>query len=290
MNNIANSKYSIEKIVEKIEEKMPSLSPTAAKVIELVNNINCSPLELTKVIKLDPVLSAKVLKVVNSSYFALPQKITSLERAIIMLGLNTIKNLALSAALLSQFEVKGQKYLLDMKEFWKHSLAVGIVAKKIAIKRNIPKTEIEDYFLAGLIHDLGLLIENIFYPDEFASILKKSTEIGLINAEEEELNKLNHCKIGKAIGEKWNLSQKLINALYLHHDLPMVGENFEFILTISFANIICKKNNKGLVIDKISGEINPIIFNILNITEETINEIVEQLDAEIEKAQEFLKI
>ena len=90
--------YTLESVAKMLEENIPSLSPTASKVIQLANNINTPPPELTKAIKLDPVLSAKVLKLVNSSYFALSNQIVSLEKAVILLGLNTIKNLALSAA------------------------------------------------------------------------------------------------------------------------------------------------------------------------------------------------
>lgn len=287
---MANSYYSIENILEKIEEKMPSLSPTSTKVIQLVNDMNCSPFELTKVIKLDPVLSARVLKVVNSSYFALPQKITSLERGVIMLGLNTIKNLALSAAVLSQFEAHGTKYAFDVQAFWKHSLAVGVTAKYIAQKRNISKKIIEDYFLGGLIHDLGLLVENQFYPDETSIILKKSLSAGIIKAEIEELNGLNHCIIGKAVGEKWNLSKNLIEVLYMHHDTPMIGEHIDFTLTIYLSNIICKNNSIGLVIDNTPIAVNPVIYKILGIDENIEMEVLAILNDEIQKAMEFLKL
>ncbi len=89
--------YTIDEVAEKLEANMPSLSPTATKVVELAGNIDCPPAELTKAIKLDPMLSAKVLKLVNASYFSLSQKVLSLEKAVIMAGTNTIKNLALSA-------------------------------------------------------------------------------------------------------------------------------------------------------------------------------------------------
>lgn len=284
--------YTIEEIIEKIEDKMSSLSPTTAKVLQLVNDMNCSPMELTKVIKLDPVLSAKVLKVVNSSYFSVSQKITSLERAIIMLGLNTIKNLALSAAVLSQFTDKNFSYAFNVQEFWKHSLAVAVTAKLIAVERKISKLFVENYFIAGLLHDIGLLIENMAYPEEMKQIIEKvnQSSINIIEAEENILQGLNHCKIGAALGKNWNLSEDLISVMKKHHEIELVGEDIEFNLTIYLANIICKKNNIGLVLEKKDYEIDPVVFRALELPDTIEQQISDKLNEELKKAMEFLKL
>jgi HD-like signal output (HDOD) protein len=284
--------YTIEEIIETIEDKMSSLSPTTAKVLQLVNDMNCSPMELTKVIKLDPVLSAKVLKVVNSSYFSVSQKVTSLERAIIMLGLNTIKNLALSAAVLSQFAQKNFSYAFDVNEFWKHSLSVAVTAKLIAAERKISKLFIENYFIAGLLHDIGLLVENMCYQNEMKEIISevKTNQKSLIEVEESVLNGLNHCKVGKALGEKWNLSNDLITVMEKHHDIELVGEQVEFNLTVYLANIICKKNNVGLVIEELDYSIPTVVFKALGLTADIEEKISNNLNDEIQKAMEFLKL
>lgn len=281
--------YTISEVIENIDDKMSSLSPTTAKVLQLVNNINCSPMELTKVIKLDPVLSAKVLKVVNSSYFSFAQKITSLERAIIMLGLNTIKNLALSAAVLGQFDKKFT-YAFNVQDFWKHSLAVAVTSKIIATQRKVSKMVVENYFIAGLLHDIGILVENVSYPDDMKTVIDESNDNNFIEIEERILNGLNHCKIGKSLAEKWNLSKDLIDVIEKHHELELVGENIEFRLTVYLANIICKKNNVGLVFGKAQESIDPIVFKVLGLPDNIEEEIVEKLNVEIIKAMEFLKI
>lgn len=282
--------YTIETVAQKLEENMPSLSPTASKVMQLANNINTSPPELTKVIKLDPVLSAKVLKLVNSSYFALQNEIVSLEKAVIMLGLNTIKNLALSAAVLAQMETEDQLKEFDGEGFWKHSLAVGVTAKLIAIKRNIDKKIVEDYFIAGLLHDLGLLAEMKIFPEEGERILQSLGDISLLDAEEVILDGLSHCSVGKLLGERWNLSEELSNVLLLHHTPFTVDTPSELVLSVYLANIICKNNAVGLVLDSPPIEVDSRVYDTLNIDSSIDKEILEVLEDEITKATEFLKV
>ena len=282
--------YSIETVEQKLEENMPSLSPTASKVMQLANNINTSPPELTKVIKLDPVLSAKVLKLVNSSYFALSNEIVSLEKAVIMLGLNTIKNLALSAAVLAQMETKDQLKGFDGNGFWKHSLAVGVTAKLIAKKRNIDKKVIEDYFIAGLLHDLGFLAEMKIFPEEADRILQSLGDISLIDAEEVILEGLNHCSVGKLLAKRWHLTDGLSNVLLLHHTPFAVDEPSELVLSVYLANIICKNNAVGLVLDAPPIEIDARAYEKLTIDSSIDKEILDVLEEEITKATEFLKV
>lgn len=283
--------YTLESAAKMLEENIPSLSPTASKVIQLANNINTPPPELTKAIKLDPVLSAKVLKLVNSSYFALSNQIVSLEKAVIMLGLNTIKNLALSAAVLAQVEAKKKVENFDQEGFWKHSLAVGVTAKLIAQRRGIDKKVIEDYFIAGLLHDLGVLAESKIFPEEFQRIILSVESISLLDAEEVILEGLSHCRIGKVLAERWNLSGDLPNVLLMHHKpFEQNEEPSEMTLSVYLANIICKNNGVGLVLDQPPIEINPRAFQKLGIEASIEAEILEVLESEIGKATEFLKV
>lgn len=279
-----------ETVMQMLEENMPSLSPTTSKIMQLANNINTSPPELTKVIKLDPVLSAKVLKLVNSSYFALGNHIVSLEKSVIMLGLNTIKNLAISAAALTQMASPEEQTDFDSKEFWKHSLAVGVTAKLIAQKRNVSKKIIEDYFIAGLLHDLGILIEQKMFPNEFAKVLQYSPKDGLLLSEEIEMGEMNHCQLGKILGERWKLSPDLIDVIVSHHE-PVDGlANVDLNHTVYLANIICKNNNIGLVLDKTPVEVEPGFYEKIGLTASIEQIVLKDIESEINKAMEFLQV
>ena len=112
--------------------KMPSLPISVTKVIEICNDPRTSPADLNSVIRIDPVLMGNVMKLINSAYYGLSDQVTSLVRAIIMLGINTVKNLSLSTAILGTLSTKDQFQALNMDGFWRHSLCVGAAAKLIA--------------------------------------------------------------------------------------------------------------------------------------------------------------
>ncbi len=281
--------YRTEYVAEMIEENLPSLSPTTAKVLELANDINCSPTELTRVIKLDPVLSAKVLRLVNSAFFGLRVKIVSLEKATILLGLNTIKNLALSAAVLSQVGSKKRSQVINSEGFWKHSLGVGVAARMIAEKRGTSRAERDNYFIAGMLHDLGLIVEAQIFPKEMKGILADCRVNGLLAAEEARLEGLNHCQVGQILANRWNLSPDLLSTMVRHHQPLFDGDHSDLNLTIYLANIICKNNKIGLVLDQIPIEVEPSVFERLSLKPKLVDDILESLEGEIDKAVEFLK-
>ena len=140
--------------------KMPSLPVSAGKVLEVCKNINVNPSDLNQVISLDPVLTGKLLQLINSAYYGLGTHITSVIRAITMLGLNTVKNLVLSTAILSILPKNKDINGLNMEGFWHHSLCVGVTSKLLAEKQGIDSKYHNEYFTAGLLHDLGKISLN----------------------------------------------------------------------------------------------------------------------------------
>ena len=136
------------KMIDRIQRyinNMPSLPTSIAKVTEICDNPKTSPSDLTRIISLDPVLMGKVLKLVNYVYYGMKnQQVTSLARAIIILGLNTVKNLALSTAILGNLSrAEKNDSGVNRAEFWQHSLCVGVTAKLLAMKRGIDHNSIE---------------------------------------------------------------------------------------------------------------------------------------------------
>ena len=148
-------------------KRMPSLSTTVSKVLEICSRPDTVPNDLNKVISLDPVLTGQVLKLINSAYYSLTNKVTSLTRAIIMLGLNTVKNLVLVTAIIRSVGQTKKSKVLPIKKFWAHSIGVGVAAKLFAAALDVSIGEREEYFVAGLLHDLGKLP----FGDEYAEVL-----------------------------------------------------------------------------------------------------------------------
>ncbi len=207
--------------------RMPSLSTTMSKVLEICKNPLASANDLNRVISLDPVLTGKVLKPINSAYYAPGEPITSLTRAIIILGLNTIKNLALSSAIVGTMRGQGASSSGLMNDFWLHSLSTGVITRLLAAYRGVPSQEREEYFVAGFLHDLGKIPLLSLYPDRYRELLRdfREPDQGARHRQEEEIFGVGHCQIGTLIAGKWHLGPQITRALRDHHLNPTGPDN-----------------------------------------------------------------
>jgi len=272
--------------------KMPSLPTTVGKILEIANNPQASPADLNKVINLDPVLMGKVLKLINSAYYSLPNKITSLARAIIMLGINTVKNLALNTAVLSNVVSSAGRQALDLNGFWRHSIAVGVTAKMIAQRRKVDQKHIEEYFIAGLLHDIGKVPLNNRLPEEYLRALASagSSRISLWQAEQTSIG-INHVEVGLLVADNWSLGQNVRDAVEFHHQpTDYSGSSKEIVWIVAAANYLVVSAEIGFSGDLYPSQLPEQVFQYLKIDLGFLDEIEEEVGKRIEQAQIFLKI
>jgi len=274
-------------------DRMPSLSTTVTKVLEICNRPNTSPNDLNRVISLDPVLTGQVLKLINSAYYSLPNQITSLIRAIIMLGLNTVKNLALSTAILGTLGREESFRSLHMDGFWIHSICVGVAAKIIASNLGVPTAMREEFFVAGLLHDLGKIPLNHRFADEYSQVLEltRLDQGPLLRAETMVLG-LDHGLVGGMIAAKWQLSEAMSVALGQHHDPEGAPEEHRYMAAVvALANMYANIHDIGYSGDPYQ-EWPAVrhVLGMLNMSWGDLDELGEAVGREIEKAQIFLHV
>ena len=287
------TKEDRKRIIQEYILNIPSFSTTVVKVLEICNNPDTSPNELNMVISLDPVLTGKVLTLINSAYYAFPKNVSSLTKAIIMLGINTVKNLALSTAILDSIGGKNSFQALSMDEFWLHSICTGVTCKILASSIGVPFAEREGYFLAGLLHDLGKIPLNNLFPDEYNHALEiaKSKKIQLYQGENLIFG-ANHCLIGRMIAKKWKLNEILADAIYLHHNPGKAKEEDRQLTSIvAIANIYANMLEMGSAKDLCTDE--EALTNLLNslgIDFSKLSDISKNITEEIENAKIFLQL
>lgn len=207
----------IRKDLFEIVEKMPAFPQSVHRVLELTSDIDSDPKILVEVIQNDPILVTKILRLVNSPYFGLAQRMTSINHAVVYIGINTVKNLALSAATLGVLP-RTNSAGFDMDKFLLHSLSTAIIGRILGRRLHVPEREVFDYFLSGLLHDFGKIVFAHFMPQEFRMALEMAKNGGmpLYEAETKVLT-ADHTQIGARLGEKWHLPPHVVACLRNHH-------------------------------------------------------------------------
>jgi putative nucleotidyltransferase with HDIG domain len=169
-------------------------------------------------------MTMKVLKLVNSAYFGLSRPINSINHGVVYVGINTIKNLALSIAAIGMLP-KSNKAGLDMNQFLAHSLGVATVAKLLATYLGVPDKDATDFFVAGLLHDFGKVVLAQFKPEEFRLCLDQATEQARsLHEVEMETQGISHDVIGGRLAEAWKLPPALSHAIHYHHQPDLGAE------------------------------------------------------------------
>ncbi len=198
-------------------EKMPAFPKSVQKLLELTRDINCQPKDLVSVIETDPVMTVKILKVLNSAYYSLPNKITSINRSVVYLGINTIKNLALSIAAIGVLP-KENKAGFDSHRYLLHSLTVAGVAKLLCAKVGAG-TDPMDCHIAGLLHDFGKVVFAQFMPEEWVNAVALSRESAIpLYLAEQKIIGVDHAAVGAILAEKWQFPKSLADSIRFHHD------------------------------------------------------------------------
>ncbi len=227
------TKHEIKKQLAQIEE-LPTLSLVAQKVISLTKDPKSSAADLQKVIKADTALTAKVLKIVNSAYYGFPSSITSISQAIVILGFKTVRNLAMSVSILENVFKNATGY----EDIWEHSVVTAITSQTVAEK--FKYINVEEVFIAGIIHDIGKIILSTYFPETMKEVLEYSSDHSITFYEaEKQILDTNHALIGGWLLRRWEFPQSLINAIKYHHSFNKILED-DIVKYVYFGDIVAR--------------------------------------------------
>lgn len=268
-----NDMMKPEQFIKRIND-LPILPDIFYRISDMLENPRVSTTEVTGEIAKDPAIASKVLKMVNSSFYGLPNKVSSLTRAVVLLGFNTLKSLVLATSVADMF-AGGVDTGLNLHKLWEHSFACGLISRNIARKMFVRQNE--EYFIAGLLHDIGKILLNRYASTKYMEAMDYVAEKNclLVDAEKHVFG-FTHSEIGAHMATKWNLPPKLTNSIRYHHSIEETEKNTEFVLVIKLADILCRALEIGSGGDDKIPEITVEQFSTLELTYERLFEVMQE--------------
>ncbi len=225
---------SIEKLLEK-SDALPALPEIYNRASDLLEDKDSSVGEIGRVIETDPAISYKILIMVNSAYFGLPNEVSSITQSILLLGRFRIKQILIGALLGEVFKGLNNQYF-SLHDFWKHSIRTAIIARQVALDSDYGN-EAETLFTAGLLHDVGKLILAVRMPEVFPEIRQRAQEMRWSTVEAEiDIIGMPHTEIGAALMLKWGFPDLIWVSVRNHHQWDYNGPFFQAAHIVYLSN------------------------------------------------------
>jgi putative nucleotidyltransferase with HDIG domain len=227
---------SIFKKLNRIDELL-TLPAIAMEVNRLLQDYNTSTKQLSDTIQKDQAIVSKILRLVNSAFFGFQSKINNIPHALMVLGFNTVRNAVISISVIDALSMKDYPKCIDIREFWKHSVAVAVTSKRLAERTRLWPPD--DCFIGGLLHDMGKIILAQFFRDSFTNILTLMRDEGRSFCDaEKEIIPIGHDQIGGYLAKQWKLTPDLVDAIRYHHSEATRVYNLEFLMIVHTADYI----------------------------------------------------
>ncbi|MBX7258617.1 MAG: HDOD domain-containing protein [Candidatus Hydrogenedentes bacterium] len=265
---------SPEHIERKIVElaNLPTLPGILKKVSLMTGGGESSAADVAKVISTDQVLTAKLLRLVNSPVYGFPGRISSVTHAVVLLGFNVVKGLVMGTAVFDTLGASGQG-------LWKHSLGCAIVSRKLA--QQIGHAEPEEIMVAGLLHDLGKVALTFVFPNEYQKVVEEARASGrYVGDVEREVFGVTHTRVSSWLAAEWHFPARLAEPLTYHHNPELAKTNRDATCIVHVGDILTRGMGYGHPGDDSMPPLNHEAFQSLGISFTQIDKALE--DAEIE--------
>jgi HD-like signal output (HDOD) protein len=268
-----------------VMRNLPPLPEVTRQLMSILNNENASANDVAKVLSSDQALAGKVLKLVNSSFYGVPKEVTTITRAVVILGFTGIRNLALGFGSVDALRKLGGG--MDMNEFWSHALANGAACQALVpfLKRRVDP---EEAFIAGLMHDIGAYVLATAVPDIYRPIIE-DREGDRLAREAEEVG-LTHAQVGQGLLQFWQLPDPFCDAARYHHDVAKATDG-ERPLTnlVALADVMACIHGGSFENGASEADLLTLMRG-LGVSLENIKTALKTMDQKIEEMESFMRI
>ncbi len=268
-----------------------TLPEVTMRIIELVEDPNATAEDLNKVISHDPALGARILKVVNSAFYGLPGQIGSLNRAIVLLGLNAVKNIAIAASLAKLFKGGQVCNGFDARDLWTHCVATATASRMLVQRLKLPLRD--EAFLAGLIHDIGIMVEVQAVREGFVEAIEAMRADPSLSLREAEAAWLgaDHEQFGMGVCRLWKFPTAFVNVTGQHHhpwNLP--SESRQLASIVYVAQCLSSRCGHSITMGTEPMQPRVDVLDELGLTEADLDELATSLPAAVEEAEAVMSM
>lgn len=263
----------------RLAQQVPALPLTFQRIQELVNNPRSNNLQLAEAVGADQGLTTRILRLANSSFYGLAARVDTLSQAVALIGTRQVRDLALATAVVDLFK-NIPASALDGRGFWEHSLAVGSASRLIASKRR--ERETERHFVAGLLHDIGLVVMASQMPERVTANLLAAREAQqpLTVIERRELG-FDHAEVGGAVIEQWRLPPAMAEVATHHHHLLTSARHLHDCATVHLADVLVEALAYGSGGEPVVTPLDPPAWDALGLTATDLTPITADLERQM---------
>ena len=273
-----DKKTEIKRIIRDTKS-LPTLPGIIFKLTSLAEDDKASVHEMAKLISSDHILSAKVLRLVNSPFYGFSGRVSTISNALILLGVNVVRSLALSSSIFEMME----KNIVGL---WEHSFGTAVAANVISRRLKLPESE--EISTAALLHDIGKVMIKIKLEEDYNHLLSliNEKELSMTEAERDLLG-TDHTEIGEWIAQTWFLPEKLTEPIACHHNVKKSVVHQMKTSAVHVADVLVKASGFGFSGDDFVPLIQPAAWKKLGLDETLLKEIVEETEDKLIDARNF---
>lgn len=269
--------------------EVSTLPQLAMRIIQVINDPRSSAVDVKGVLEADPALCARVLRLINSAWFGLRREVRNVQQAISLLGFGQIRNLAITMSVSEVFRKELRIGGYSRRALWRHMVSVAIGARMVAARCRL--VNFEDAYLAGLLHDLGIILLDQYLHVEFREILKRLDGVRLLTTVENDLLGFNHAQLGATVADGWKFTPTVVSAIRHHHGAHLApAADLPIVAAVEIANLLC--GTKGLLSVGVPTTANPerSTFAALGIGRDDYRVLWEDLDQELASADSLIAL
>ena len=272
------------KLISGIPSSLGSYAPVLEEIETLLESPECSLVTIGEAIEKEPDLTARLLRLANSSFYGFSSRLSTVTEAISLIGIQQVQDLILASSIIAQFKGVEDEFV-SMESFWKHSLACGTCSRLLAMEKRLPKAD--KFFVAGLLHDMGRLVLFSCAPQQAKEVFEVyRNERVLLHEAEKRVLGFDHQEVAAAVMQQWKFPANLVQAVACHHQPEAADTARQEASVVHLADHLVNALQLGSSGERNVPPLSMRAWETLNLPTTVLPSIVARMDAQLGAVQE----